>query len=431
MLSRNQMIRKIDLDSKYIIIGLAWALLVYVTFAWIIARDSFLVDFTSFYTAVNTLWDGINPYQVLEVKILGVTKKLPVNLNPPIFLFSLMPLHFFSYKVAEVVWYWLLVMGAVGNFYFAVRYGCSSDFWKRNRIYFIFIYLTAFSTIMGLAIGQIGTFIACLILLGYYFYQKKAIKRCALCWAYITACKFFPAVLLIFCIQQRQYRLAAYYVFFGVIFFFLPVLVFGIGLFGKYTDMMSRVLWYGDSWNASFFGVIGRLWIDSHNTHIKLWPFHLIWFVVATAILLFYLFQRQLERHYSFLLALVLMIILSPFGWMYYFYLLFVVLLYTAEKAEQSNYLWIWFIALVLMNFPVDYIAELHQQGIFQRLFLCSAHFYGLVVLLSLMLKSPRNSQLHPFSSIQWPIILNQFLNLLICSVIIIHHYYKYLHLRV
>ncbi len=407
-------------------IGSIWALLIYIAFGWLIYEDVFLVDFTTFYTSAGALWNDVNPYQVLEYDLRGVTKKLPANLNPPIFLISFLPLYYFSYKTAEAIWFVILLILAISSLYLARTYGCTDYFWKRNHIYFKFIYITSFSTIMGLAIGQIGAFIAFWILLGYHFYQSKAYHRCALCWAYISACKFFPFVLLLFCIQQRKLRLAYWYIVYGLIFFSLPILLFGVDLFYNYTSMMSRVMWYGDSWNASFFGVIGRLFIDNHNTEIILWPYHIIWLIVATPILLTYLLQKQLSAHFSFLLALVLMLLLSPFGWMYYFFLLFIVLLNTAEKAERSNYLWLWFFTLALMNFPVDYIAELHQQGLLQRMLICSAHFYGLVLLLLLLLKSPRDYQPNHFSSIYFPVSLNQAFNLMMCSLIILGYFYKY-----
>lgn len=410
----------------FILIGSVWALLICVSFGWLIYQDIFLVDFTTFYNSVGALWNDVNPYQVLQYELRGVTRQLPVNLNPPVFLMCFLPLYYFSYKTAEAIWFFILILLAFASFCLARKYGCSDKFWNRNGIYFKFIFITSFSTIMGLAIGQIGPFIAFWILLGYHFYQSQSYHRCALCWGFITACKFFPAVLLLFCIQQGKWRLAFWYIFYGLILFFLPILIFGVDLFYKYDDMISRVMWYGDSWNASFFGLIGRLFIDNHNIQISLRPYHLIWLSVATPILLFYLFQRQLAAHFSFLLALVLMLILSPFGWMYYFFLLFIVLLNTAEKAEKSNDLWLWFFALVLMNFPIDYIAELHQQGLIQRLLICSAHFYGLVLLLILLLRPTRNNQQYFFSSIRLPLYLNQFSNLLMSSVIIFAHFYKY-----
>lgn len=418
-----QMTRKINTWPSYFYIGLFWALFVYIAFAWLIYHNLFRIDFTSLYSSVKVLWEGINPYQVLESDYLEVVRKLPANLNPPIVLLTFMPLYTLSYYTGMIVWYLMLLICALINFSLAGRYGCSPEFWQHYRLPLLFIYLTSFSTIMGLAIGQLGTFIAFWIMIGYHFYRKKAYHRGVLCWAYITACKFFPAVLLLFCIQQRQYRLAMYFVIYALVISLLPALFFGIKILTNYTDMMSKVMWYGDSWNASFFGVIGRLVIDTTNTSISMRPYHYIWIAVATPILIFYLTQRQLANHLSFFIALVLMLILSPFGWIYYFPLLLVAVIYTAEQSERNGYIWIWFVAFVLMNFPVDYITEAIQGGIVRRLGLFSVHFYGLLVFLCLLLQPQRKRRFHPFSSLWLPIILNQSLTLLVCCLIIYYNF--------
>lgn len=152
-----------------------------------------------------------------------------------------------------------------------------------------------------------------------------------------------------------------------IILWLIPLLTHGTLLYEQYFTMMKRVLWYGDSWNASLHGYLYRFFID--NTHPK--PAVLLLTKSLSLLLFVLIFYRYckamkpqdqlINPHYAFCLTLLLMLLLSPFGWLYYFSLLLLPLALSWQvlisvRDIPPHLTALWFLAFFLVNVPMDYV---------------------------------------------------------------------------
>jgi len=359
------------------------------------------LDFSSFYSSSYALEVGKNPYEILVTHYLPVNKKLSVNLNPPFCTMALLPLSKLPYPMAVMIWtFGSLLLGALGT-RIILKLLCPRK--KNSQHLFYLGYFAFFPVIMNMFIGQLGAVIFYFIMKGYVDFVQKKDYQAGLFWGIVAALKIFPGLLLLFVCLRRRYRLAAVMLTVLILTGLLPWVVYGPKLYENYFSMMSHVLWYGDSWNASAYGYLFRLFADRNYHVVSLQWLNLGYLVFFLVSLLFYVCQFCLARshdepraeHRLFAMTLVLMLVLSPFGWLYYFSLLTFPLLYTAQNElntdNKSEHIMRWFVCLFLINFPVDCVKTYSMTFIYTKISLYSVHFYGLILLLYLTCKKPNN----------------------------------------
>lgn len=366
-------------------------LFVYFILFYLVFTHQYRLDFSSLYSACLALSAGENPYQVLLTTYLSTVKKLPVNLNPPIVLWLINPLSRFHYDTAVVVWSGVsFILGLIGAG-IAFQATFSRLFLRKNGLNLLFIYLSAFCVLMDTAIAQLGSLVLFLLMFGYHLYIRNKDISAGIIWGIVIALKFFPALLFIYVLIQKRYRvfisLLTVFVGMGLI----PLLVYGPVIYTQYFSMLSRVAWYGDSWNASIYGFIFRLFVDIQDKTQSLL------FVKSLYVVLLGLFlgwtisiirrdTKNKANHPAFCMTLVMMLLLSPLGWLYYFPLLIFPLSITwkvaaYEKNKSSKAIMTWLICLFLINFPMDYITAYKMPSFIGKLGYFSFHFYGLLLL--------------------------------------------------
>lgn len=349
------------------------------------------LDFSSLYSASTAAAEGTNPYQVLYANYLPNLKKLPANLNPPVVLWAFTPLTHLGYDHALLLWcVTSFILGLIGaNLVF--KYAFNQVLLKKNKLLFYLLYCSLFSTIMNTTIAQFGTVIFFLIMYGYHLYLKKHDYFAGLCWGIIISFKFFPALLFFYVLLQKRYKIFWLMLSATILLSLVPWLTFGSKIYFEYINMMPRVLWYGDSWNASLYGFIFRLLVSSHY-HIT----HLLWVQLAyivifcVALIAYLIYMKKIEKrqvpHSSFCLTLVVMLLLSPLGWLYYFEILLLPLSLTWKnsfhKNNPLNIQGLWYLCLFLLNFPLNYIPTHDMHSYLAKLSVYSFHFYGLLLLL-------------------------------------------------
>ncbi|WED42569.1 glycosyltransferase family 87 protein [Legionella cardiaca] len=350
------------------------------------------IDFASFYSASQTLTIGNNPYQTLFATYLPVAKKLAANLNPPIVLILFNPLVQFDYNTALTIW-WLvsLFLGLIAA-HFTFKHVFSPDFLKKNRATLYLLYLSFFATMMDTAITQLGALLFFCIMLGYHFYLRKNDYLAGLLWGIIIAMKLFPALLFLYALHQKRYKVFAFTLFITLLLSIFPLLLYGKAIYQDYFSMMAEVMWYGDSWNASLYGFLFRVFMDANDKmQSHLW-LNLLYGVLFIVFLLWYLktlIKTPVMVKQSFALTLAMMLFLSPFGWLYYFSLLIFSLAFTwsiifSEEGNNKAKL-LWLMSLFLLNFPMDYLSSKKMLTLSSKLFLNSFYFYGLFIHLYLL----------------------------------------------
>lgn len=377
-------------DPRHWKIGMALMFLgIYGFLYYFVVTYQYRLDFSSFYSACQAIRDGNNPYQVLLTTYLPTVKKLPVNLNPPAVLWMFNPLSLLNYDHGVIVWSVLSFMLGLIGASIAFKHAFPADFLKKNRFYLYVIYLSFFATIMDTAIAQLGALLLFCAMLGYHAYLKNRDYSAGILWGLMIAIKLFPGLLLIFALAQKRYRVCITMLSVFVLIGLIPWLVYGQVIYAQYFFMLSRVLWYGDSWNASFYGFLFRLFIDTENKIPTLVLVQILYSTLFCICFFLYLWkmiaiERQAMKHQSFCLTLAMMLFLSPFGWIYYFPILVFPLALTWLTAihKTKHAMSIWFLCLFFINFPMDYIPTHWMASLVDKLSFFSFHFYGLLLLI-------------------------------------------------
>ena len=380
-------------------VGLAFVLLgTYGVLFFCILTHRTRVDFSSLYSACLALQSGENPYRVLLASYLPIVQKLPANLNPPFVLWLFNPLSRLPYDLAVAVWSALsFTLGLVGAG-IAFRYAFSAGFLKKNWFYLYAIYLCCFSTLIDTGIAQLGALLLFLIMMGYHFYLQNNDYFAGTLWGIIIAIKLFPALLFIYALVQKRYRVCLSLLIVFLLMCCIPLMIYSGTIYTQYFSMMRLVLWYGDSWNASLYGMIFRFINISNPSNVP----HLLgaqWLYLAMfgmAFVFYVMKMKGMEKntghHQAFCLTLVMMLLMSPFGWLYYFSILILPLsltYLTALRQEKENPVGVilWFLCLFLVNFPLNYV-HTTQMGFFMNKFMFYAFdFYGLMLLAYLTCK--------------------------------------------
>lgn len=352
-----------------------------------------LLDFHSFYISSQTLAEGGNPYQILSTIYFPTEKWVPANLNPPIVLCLLNPLTNLNYYAALIIWIvFSFILGLIGV-KIAFSYAFSSEYIRKNGFYLYFFFLLSFPILMNVGLGQIGLILLFFIMSGYQLYRRKRDYLTGILWGILIAIKFFPALLLVYAFVQKRYRVCLVMLGVFLLLSLFPLAVYGTKVYSEYFSMMSQINWYGKSWNASVFGLIYRLLNTEAEQNWGLTK--LIYGVLFAAFFILYLIKIiQIEnlkiKHQSFALTLVMMLFLSPFGWLYYFPLLVFPLSLTwtisLSKKQFSKLKLAWLFCLFFINIPINNIPLTMMHSLVGKLSYYSFSFYGLLILLYFMI---------------------------------------------
>ncbi len=357
-------------------------------------------DFATFYSSSLAYSQGTDPYGNLIATYFAVPIKLTANLNPPFFLQLLVPLTYFNYQFAASLWFLCsLILGVIGAL-LGFKLLCTKEFFEKYWPPLLFIYLGMFSTLMNTGIGQVGGFCSFFIITGYYFYLRKYDFVAGIFWGFIIALKLFPALLFLFVLNQKRYKAFVITLVCCVLAFLIPVWQKGITIYSIYFNMLSRVAWYGDNWNASLYGFLFRLFIDMQSLR-GIWLIKIIYLALFAILLLWYIRTIHLLRktsahqqvdHREFCLTLLIMLFLSPLGWLYYFSLLIMPLTIIwqsliQEKPKSNKLHALWTLCLLLISFPMGYVQSSDMNSFLAKLSIYSINFYGLTIIIYLLIR--------------------------------------------
>jgi alpha-1,2-mannosyltransferase len=374
-------------------------LMIYVLLFTLIINQQLRIDFPAFYSSSISLNNDDNPYKVLETTYFTKNKKISANLNPPITLFFVTPLTYLDYDTAVIVWITICFTFGMIAAVLSFKIAFSPTFFNKNLWKLLLLYLSLYSTMINTAIAQIGSILAFFVILGFYFFKTKRYSLAGISWGIIIAMKLFPALIIFFVARQRKFKTLFVIVITFMLLWSLPLLIYGIKTYSNYFHMLSRVMWYGASWNASVSGYIHRLLINTDNLSDGLLAIRLLYLSLFIGMVCWYLkkiysMEEGDSLNQQFCLTIVMMLLLSPFGWMYYFTLLVLPLAITWQQSVSDApkyYSFIWYVCLYLVNFPADYVKVVDMPGIPSKLLIYSSHFYGLL-LLSYLLVTMNNT---------------------------------------
>ena len=161
------------------------------------------------------------------------------------------------------------------------------------------------------------------------------------------ALKLFFGIFIILFIFYRRWRLIFCMLGTFMICNILSIVVFTLPTFGNFLSLLQNMPWYAGSWNASFMGFFTRIFGGSMNIPL----FNLPWLARTLSLVLSLALMGwmiRLAQPYShrlasdrfdlvFSLALVAMLLISPYGWLYYFPILIFPLVVAWRASEKYH----------------------------------------------------------------------------------------------
>ena len=357
-------------------------------------------DFSVFYSAALAYLHHASPYYHLTTSFLAHPAPLAVNVNPPFFVLLISPLTYLDYTTASLTWAISSLIFGVLGWLLCFYLGSSTDYFKNNYVSFILIYFASYACLMNTSFNQVAGFLLFIIMTGYYFFQKENDYCCGVFWGFAFALKLFPGLLLIFVLIEKRYKI--FWTMLGIflITWTLPLLTSGLDIYLQFYTTIADIVWYGNTWNASILAYLFRIFVDMTHPHSAL-MIKIVYQVFFILIVLWYiqkLKQLKSKPHYGFCLSLIMMLLLSPFGWMYYFALLLpaLILIYQTLQQEGSRRsLILWSVCLFLINLPTENVQSRVIPTVFAKITQSSIYFYGLLLVLGLFLYAIKTNP-HP-----------------------------------
>src|SRR5206468_7276956 len=201
-------------------------------------------DFLEYWSSARLLLDGKNPYSpqeqlVLQRSVVPNTTRPLMMWNPPWTLFFILPFGLFSFSLAQLLWFILLLTCLLV---------CSAQLWRiyggpaeRYRI----AWLTCFSvvpTYLTLYVTQIDPLVLLGIVGFLHFYERKQWWLAGLALALIAIkphlVYIFWVALIVWILEKRQWRVILGGAAGGAVAIIIP-LMFVPGIFAQYFGLYS------------------------------------------------------------------------------------------------------------------------------------------------------------------------------------------------
>ena len=321
-----------------VLLGLA--LTYYVGLIWSISNRANSVDFVQFFVSARAVLDGESLYAPLLMSDIGMVppegrdpkEALHPNLNPPLLAVLLAPISTFGIPAAYAIWTGvslgcgLLACAWISR---AVRPAGATD---AALVWFWLAVLVYYPTHSALMLGQV-TFVLMALVTGAWMAARGRHDRTAgILLGIALNLKLFTGLLIVYFAWQRRWRAAAWAVASTVAVALVPLPWVGPSAYVEYLELLPSVDWFSSNWNASFASFFTRVLGGSENVPFMNLPavangLTMMCSVVAVAWLAW--LTRPGSRagrtdtfDLGFGLTMVLMLLVSPLGWMYYFPLL-------------------------------------------------------------------------------------------------------------
>ncbi len=249
------------------------------------------------------------------------------NLNPPFFSALLAPLTLFSYGRRLAV-----VLGSAGG---RDRRGTAGGIHDADRPNACPAHprlprrvAGLFPTWASVVYGQVSLYLLLALVLVWRWTRNGHDGAAGLVLGVAAGVKLFVALPVLYFLLRRRWRLTACAAVAGVATLVIGLIAAGPDAYRSYFASAGSVTWYAASWNASLMGFFTRFLGGSENVPLveAPWLAHGLAYGLSLAMVagLAWLAwprpgQSAAVGELGYGLALALMLLISPLGWMYYF----------------------------------------------------------------------------------------------------------------
>jgi hypothetical protein len=192
--------------------------------------SAYQIDFRAFYVAARSVLLNLDPYlnpvtqfPELYAAINAEDAIASGFIYPPLAALLFLPLGFLPYGTAKIVFSALILVSLIGLcLLFAKK---RNDGLSTPGEAFLFV-TCSFPLLATFERGQIDLVIVLLTWLSFHLYRSQKLIQSALLLGLAICIKIFPAIVIIYYLIKRKFRIAAYSIASTLILFSLPLLYF-------------------------------------------------------------------------------------------------------------------------------------------------------------------------------------------------------------
>ena len=365
-------------------------------------------------------WAGFDPdldrrdFPILTGIHPGMQQCLHPNLNPPIFVALTLPLALVDFDLAWQLWtIFSALAGMLAIALLAKTLGWLDHpgGWAMTAFLVLALQLY-FPAVANLQLGQVTNWLLLPLVLCWTALRRNRLMKGAFFLGLLLAIKPFFGLLLPGLLILRQWRVLGWSIAFAVMISLIGAAIIGAEPSLEYIALMREVTWLGSNWNASAPGFFHRLlaspeyggYLDQPGLARAL---SLAFSLGMAGWMLFVLRSQSKSKSpeacmdWLFTLALPLMLLLSPLGWMYYLPLVYLsgaLLLHWSPAADRRLTGLLLMLAIVLTAFPTILVSGLRLGELPERLLQDSLYFYVLLGYTFLVFRITRNSRIQDAS---------------------------------
>jgi hypothetical protein len=212
--------------------------------------SAYQIDFRAFYVAARSVLLNVDPYlnpvtQFPELYAAVNAENAIASgfIYPPLAALLFLPLGLFPYATAKIVFSALILASLIA---LCLLFAKSRDD-RQLTPGEAFLFITcSFPLLATFERGQIDLVIVLLTWLSFQFYRSQQLLRSALLLAFAICIKIFPAIVVVYYLIKRQFKIAMYSIASTIVLFSIPLLYFKPSV---YLHFFQFVL-------PSFFGKI-------------------------------------------------------------------------------------------------------------------------------------------------------------------------------
>jgi len=327
------------------------------------AQEPYSTDFLVFYVSGQQLFEAEDVYASKPFDVLGPIPEgenvpdadMNANLNPPFTVLLLAPLSRLPFAHAYAIWS-LVSLACAG----AAAWLLAGAYASAQRRFLLttgfLVLLFAYSpTWVSVVLGQTTLLVFLILAAGWRLARSGHEPGAGAVLGAALAVKPFVGVLLIYFLARRRWRLLAWYGGSFAAANLVAAAFMGPGVFFRYLQLLRDVTWHGMDMNASIFGLLARLADDAdsvgNRSMLETGQGMLILAYGISLLLLGLLFplssrlpawpSRQADD-IGFSVCLVLMLLISPLGWVYYFPILLICILVIFHESRTLTRAWLY-----------------------------------------------------------------------------------------
>jgi hypothetical protein len=300
------------------------------------AQYPYSTDFYKFYMSSKLFWSGNNVYTQIPITesdtVAVIGKYLHPNLNSPFHILCMSLFGLTDFQTA--FWIWSLFSFCCGLLAITLFYKTLTN----NNINLVslmtmwIVLLIYFPSWINCRLGQFSFFLLLLIVIAWRFSRRGQDVKAGIVLGLAAGLKLFVGIFVILFICYRRWRLVCFLIGTFLACNILSLTIFKIPTYENFFHLLQNMPWYAGSWNASFLGFFTRIFGGSMNIPLVSLPWlaralSLLLSLVLIAWMIWWIRRGScgsvgVRFDLVFSLALVEMLLISPYGWLYYFPLL-------------------------------------------------------------------------------------------------------------